>query len=211
MSFSCLLFYYFTFIFFLFTTYILQFQFSQFLCLLALISNMLKLLYTPYIYPVTQLFFFFMIFLITLFFGFLGMLYIPDLQCPHFLSEQFSNPNVTSSSQLVACCTELYMRWVCVCHKLMFPFCYHLYIFFMSRYTADGQKRYCTVYSVSVCVFSLQCDSEWAVEHDDWRRIRSEQSATLLHTHTLYTVQLQPVLWSAVKENIFLSEIYGLL
>ncbi|XP_049433819.1 solute carrier family 28 member 3-like isoform X3 [Epinephelus fuscoguttatus] len=37
-----------------------------------------------------------------------GMLYIPDLQCPHFLSTEFINTNVTSSSQLVTCCTQLY-------------------------------------------------------------------------------------------------------
>ncbi|XP_076586657.1 solute carrier family 28 member 3-like [Chaetodon auriga] len=37
-----------------------------------------------------------------------GMLYIPDLQCPHFLSTQFSNTNVTISSELVTCCTQLY-------------------------------------------------------------------------------------------------------
>ncbi|XP_042344590.1 solute carrier family 28 member 3-like [Plectropomus leopardus] len=37
-----------------------------------------------------------------------GMLYIPDLQCPHFLSTEFINASVTSSSQLVTCCTQLY-------------------------------------------------------------------------------------------------------
>nr|XP_046243554.1 solute carrier family 28 member 3-like isoform X2 [Scatophagus argus] len=37
-----------------------------------------------------------------------GMLYIPDLQCPHFLSTQFNNTNVSNSSQLVTCCTQLY-------------------------------------------------------------------------------------------------------
>ncbi|XP_071339222.1 solute carrier family 28 member 3-like isoform X2 [Trachinotus anak] len=37
-----------------------------------------------------------------------GMLYIPDLQCPHFLSTEFSNNNVTISNQLVTCCTLLY-------------------------------------------------------------------------------------------------------
>ncbi|XP_051277584.1 solute carrier family 28 member 3-like [Dicentrarchus labrax] len=37
-----------------------------------------------------------------------GMLYIPDLQCPHFLSTEFSNTNVTSSSELVTCCIQLY-------------------------------------------------------------------------------------------------------
>ncbi|XP_029296076.1 solute carrier family 28 member 3-like [Cottoperca gobio] len=39
-----------------------------------------------------------------------GMLYIPDLQCPHFLNTEFINTNVTSSSQLVTCCTQLYNR-----------------------------------------------------------------------------------------------------
>ncbi|XP_078106985.1 solute carrier family 28 member 3-like isoform X2 [Sander vitreus] len=37
-----------------------------------------------------------------------GMLYIPDLQCSHFLSTEFINTNVTNSSQLVTCCTQLY-------------------------------------------------------------------------------------------------------
>ncbi|XP_056231467.1 solute carrier family 28 member 3-like isoform X2 [Seriola aureovittata] len=37
-----------------------------------------------------------------------GMLYIPDLHCPRFLSTEFSNTNVTISSQLVTCCTLLY-------------------------------------------------------------------------------------------------------
>ncbi|XP_033476106.2 solute carrier family 28 member 3-like [Epinephelus lanceolatus] len=37
-----------------------------------------------------------------------GTLYIPNLQCPHFLSTEFINTNVTSSSQLVTCCTQLY-------------------------------------------------------------------------------------------------------
>ncbi|GAA6223197.1 solute carrier family 28 member 3, partial [Lates japonicus] len=37
-----------------------------------------------------------------------GMLYIPDLQCPRFLSTEFNNTNVTSSTQLVTCCTLLY-------------------------------------------------------------------------------------------------------
>lgn len=37
-----------------------------------------------------------------------GMVYIPDLQCPQFLSTEFINVNVTSSLQLVTCCTQLY-------------------------------------------------------------------------------------------------------
>ncbi|KAA8592158.1 hypothetical protein FQN60_017613, partial [Etheostoma spectabile] len=37
-----------------------------------------------------------------------GMLYIPDLQCSRFLSTEFINTNVTNSSQLVTCCTQLY-------------------------------------------------------------------------------------------------------
>uniref|UniRef100_A0A8D3DQ68 Sodium/nucleoside cotransporter n=2 Tax=Scophthalmus maximus TaxID=52904 RepID=A0A8D3DQ68_SCOMX len=37
-----------------------------------------------------------------------GMLYIPDLQCPQFLSTHFSSTNVTSSTQLLTCCTMLY-------------------------------------------------------------------------------------------------------
>ncbi|XP_022613332.1 solute carrier family 28 member 3 [Seriola dumerili] len=37
-----------------------------------------------------------------------GMLYIPDLHCPRFLSTEFSNTNMTISSQLVTCCTLLY-------------------------------------------------------------------------------------------------------
>ncbi|XP_059193504.1 solute carrier family 28 member 3-like [Centropristis striata] len=37
-----------------------------------------------------------------------GVLYIPDLHCPHFLSTQFNNTNVTSNSELVTCCTQLY-------------------------------------------------------------------------------------------------------
>ncbi|XP_073321881.1 solute carrier family 28 member 3-like [Pagrus major] len=37
-----------------------------------------------------------------------GMLYVPDLQCPHFLSTHFNNTNLTSSSQLLTCCTQLY-------------------------------------------------------------------------------------------------------
>ncbi|XP_075955751.1 solute carrier family 28 member 3-like [Anarhichas minor] len=37
-----------------------------------------------------------------------GVLYIPDLPCPHFLSTEFINANVTSSLQLVTCCTQLY-------------------------------------------------------------------------------------------------------
>ncbi|XP_040897932.1 solute carrier family 28 member 3-like [Toxotes jaculatrix] len=37
-----------------------------------------------------------------------GMLYIPDLQCPHFLSMEFNHTNVTSSTQLVTCCRLLY-------------------------------------------------------------------------------------------------------
>nr|XP_019959026.1 PREDICTED: solute carrier family 28 member 3 isoform X1 [Paralichthys olivaceus] len=37
-----------------------------------------------------------------------GMLYIPDVQCPQLLTTEFSNANVTSSTQLVTCCTLLY-------------------------------------------------------------------------------------------------------
>ncbi|XP_068461128.1 solute carrier family 28 member 3-like [Clinocottus analis] len=37
-----------------------------------------------------------------------GILYIPDLHCPHFLSTEFINANVTTSLQLVTCCTQLY-------------------------------------------------------------------------------------------------------
>ncbi|XP_029135047.2 solute carrier family 28 member 3 [Labrus bergylta] len=37
-----------------------------------------------------------------------GVLYIPDLQCPHFLSTEFNETNVTLSSQLVTCCEQLY-------------------------------------------------------------------------------------------------------
>uniref|UniRef100_UPI0037E71CEC solute carrier family 28 member 3-like n=1 Tax=Semicossyphus pulcher TaxID=241346 RepID=UPI0037E71CEC len=37
-----------------------------------------------------------------------GVLYIPDLHCPHFLSTEFSDTNVTLSSQLVTCCKQLY-------------------------------------------------------------------------------------------------------
>ncbi|KAM9360679.1 solute carrier family 28 member 3-like [Symphorus nematophorus] len=37
-----------------------------------------------------------------------GMLYLPDLQCPQFLNTQFINTNVTNSSQLLSCCTQLY-------------------------------------------------------------------------------------------------------
>lgn len=43
--------------------------------------------------------------------GFLGMLYIPDLQCPHFLSTHINNTGLTSSPQLLTCCTQLYNRW----------------------------------------------------------------------------------------------------
>lgn len=171
---------------------------------------MLKLLYTPYIYPVTQLFFFPLIFLITLCFGFLGILYIPDLQCPHFLSEQFSNPNVTSSSQLVACCTELYMRWVCVCHKLMFRFCYHLYIFFMSRYTADGQKRYCTVYSVSVCVcvffavWQWMSRGTWRLEKDSVRAVCNAAA----HSHPLHSSTAASSLKRCEGKHFFIWNIW---
>lgn len=152
MSLSCLLFYYFTFIFFIFTTYILQFQFqfSQFLCLL----HMLKL-YTPYISCHSTVLFFFMIFMITLCFGFLGTLYIPDLQCPYFLSEQFSNPNVTSSSQLVACCTELYMRCVCV---YVTSWCFTsviIYTFFLCLAIQLMDKRDTVPFTVWVCVCFL--------------------------------------------------------
>lgn len=48
----------------------------------------------------------------------LGTLYIPEVQCAHFLSTQFSNDVVANSSQLVTCCMELYTRYVvcmCVC------------------------------------------------------------------------------------------------
>ncbi|XP_036952852.1 solute carrier family 28 member 3-like isoform X2 [Acanthopagrus latus] len=37
-----------------------------------------------------------------------GMLYIPDLQCPHFLSTHINNTGLTSSPQLLTCCTQLY-------------------------------------------------------------------------------------------------------
>ncbi|XP_047448266.1 solute carrier family 28 member 3-like [Mugil cephalus] len=37
-----------------------------------------------------------------------GMLYIPDPQCPLFLSTEFNNTNVSSSSQLLTCCAQLY-------------------------------------------------------------------------------------------------------
>ncbi|CAI5650110.1 solute carrier family 28 member 3 isoform X1 [Oreochromis niloticus] len=37
-----------------------------------------------------------------------GMLYIPDSECPHLLSVEFNNTSMTNSSQLHACCTELY-------------------------------------------------------------------------------------------------------
>ncbi|KAM7018109.1 solute carrier family 28 member 3-like [Tautogolabrus adspersus] len=37
-----------------------------------------------------------------------GVLYIPDLQCQHFLSTEFNKTNVTLSSQLVTCCKQLY-------------------------------------------------------------------------------------------------------
>ncbi|CAJ1068933.1 solute carrier family 28 member 3-like [Xyrichtys novacula] len=37
-----------------------------------------------------------------------GVLYIPDLHCPQFLSTEFNNTNVTMSSQLVMCCKQLY-------------------------------------------------------------------------------------------------------
>lgn len=43
--------------------------------------------------------------------GVLGMLYIPDLQCPHFLSTHINNTGSTSSPQLLTCCTQLYNRW----------------------------------------------------------------------------------------------------
>ncbi|KAM9858619.1 solute carrier family 28 member 3-like [Aulostomus maculatus] len=39
-----------------------------------------------------------------------GMLYIPNLQCPQLLSTQFNNTNVSISTQLVTCCTQLYDR-----------------------------------------------------------------------------------------------------
>ncbi|XP_026177578.1 solute carrier family 28 member 3 isoform X2 [Mastacembelus armatus] len=39
-----------------------------------------------------------------------GMVYIPDLQCPHFLSTVFNSTNVTSSPELVTCCRQLYNR-----------------------------------------------------------------------------------------------------
>lgn len=82
------------------------------------------------IYPVTQVFF--MVFLMLS--GFLGMLYIPDLECPQFLATQFSNINVTNSSQLVTCCTQLYNRFVCVwvcaylCVLLFYYYCNKLFI-----------------------------------------------------------------------------------
>lgn len=52
------------------------------------------------------------IFIMTLISGLLGILYIPDLQCPHLLSTEFNNTNLTISSQLVTCCTQLYNRWM---------------------------------------------------------------------------------------------------
>lgn len=42
------------------------------------------------------------------------MLYIPDSECPHLLSVEFNNTSMTNSSQMHACCTELYNRCVCV-------------------------------------------------------------------------------------------------
>uniref|UniRef100_A0A672IYY9 Sodium/nucleoside cotransporter n=1 Tax=Salarias fasciatus TaxID=181472 RepID=A0A672IYY9_SALFA len=41
-----------------------------------------------------------------------GMLYIPDLQCQHFLSLEFNNFNLTNTSSLLSCCTQLYNRCV---------------------------------------------------------------------------------------------------
>uniref|UniRef100_A0A3Q3JCZ3 Uncharacterized protein n=1 Tax=Monopterus albus TaxID=43700 RepID=A0A3Q3JCZ3_MONAL len=37
-----------------------------------------------------------------------GVLYIPELQCPDFLSTEFNNTSVNISTQLVTCCTQLY-------------------------------------------------------------------------------------------------------
>lgn len=56
----------------------------------------------------------FMVFKMIMYCGFVGMLYIPDLQCPQFLSTHFSSTNVTSSTQLLTCCTMLYNRYYCI-------------------------------------------------------------------------------------------------
>ncbi|CAN9513152.1 unnamed protein product [Ophioblennius macclurei] len=37
-----------------------------------------------------------------------GMLYVPDLQCQHFLSTEFNNFTLTNTSNLLSCCTQLY-------------------------------------------------------------------------------------------------------
>ncbi|XP_067431730.1 solute carrier family 28 member 3-like [Thunnus thynnus] len=37
-----------------------------------------------------------------------GVLYIPKLQCPQFLSTEFNKTNLTITTQLVTCCTQLY-------------------------------------------------------------------------------------------------------
>ncbi|XP_061757524.1 solute carrier family 28 member 3-like [Nerophis ophidion] len=37
-----------------------------------------------------------------------GVLYIPKLDCPHFLGRVFNSTNVTLSIQLLSCCTQLY-------------------------------------------------------------------------------------------------------
>lgn len=55
----------------------------------------------------------------TLMSWFLGMLYIPDLNCPHLLGTEFSNNNITISEQMVTCCTLLYDRCVWTC--FVFP------------------------------------------------------------------------------------------
>ncbi|XP_037635065.1 solute carrier family 28 member 3-like isoform X2 [Sebastes umbrosus] len=113
-----------------------------------------------------------------------GMLYIPDLPCPHFLSTEFINTNVTSSSQLVTCCLQLYKRCVYVCNTDNFlPVIIYLLLCCVASFTqlhryfllslcsyknitnscfrmntADGEKRYCDSVSVCACIFYLQCD-----------------------------------------------------
>ncbi|XP_061881854.1 solute carrier family 28 member 3-like [Entelurus aequoreus] len=37
-----------------------------------------------------------------------GVLYIPKLDCPHFLGRVFNSTNVTLNNQLLSCCTQLY-------------------------------------------------------------------------------------------------------
>uniref|UniRef100_A0A3Q2XWU3 Sodium/nucleoside cotransporter n=1 Tax=Hippocampus comes TaxID=109280 RepID=A0A3Q2XWU3_HIPCM len=40
-----------------------------------------------------------------------GTLYIPELECPHYLSSTFNSTNVTVATQLLTCCTQLYNRY----------------------------------------------------------------------------------------------------